>query len=45
VFPAPTGGKPIRYGIYDLHRNEGSVSVGLITIRRLSLVWAGEVGI
>ena len=26
---ATTGGKPIPYGIYDLHRNEGWVSVGI----------------
>ncbi len=29
VIPAPTGGKAIPYGVYDLHRNEGWVSVGI----------------
>lgn len=29
VIPGPTGGKAIPYGVYDLHRNEGWVSVGV----------------
>ena len=29
VIPALTGGKAIPYGVYDLHRNEGWVSVGI----------------
>ena len=29
VIQAPTGGKAIPYGVYDLHRNEGWVSVGI----------------
>jgi transposase len=29
VIPGATGGKAIPYGIYDLHRNEGWVSVGI----------------
>jgi hypothetical protein len=29
VIPGPAGGKAIPYGIYDLHRNEGWVSVGV----------------
>jgi len=29
VIPGATGGKAIPYGIYDLHRNEGWVSVGV----------------
>jgi Rhodopirellula transposase DDE domain len=29
VIPAPTGGKAIPYGVYDLHRDEGWVSVGI----------------
>jgi Rhodopirellula transposase DDE domain len=29
MIPAPTGGKAIPYGVYDLHRNEGWVSVGI----------------
>ena len=31
---ATTGGKAIPYGIYDLHRNEGWVSVGGHWLRR-----------
>ena len=29
VIPGATGGKAIPYGVYDLHRNEGWVSVGI----------------
>jgi hypothetical protein len=29
VIPGATGGKAIPYGVYDLHRNEGWVSVGV----------------
>ena len=29
IIPGATGGKAIPYGIYDLHRNEGWVSVGV----------------
>ena len=29
VIPSATGGKAIPYGVYDLHRNEGWVSVGI----------------
>jgi Rhodopirellula transposase DDE domain len=29
VIPGPTGGKAIPYGVYDLHRDEGWVSVGI----------------
>jgi hypothetical protein len=29
VIQTPTGGKAIPYGVYDLHRNEGWVSVGI----------------
>ena len=29
IIPGATGGKAIPYGVYDLHRNEGWVSVGI----------------
>jgi hypothetical protein len=29
VIPGATGAKAIPYGVYDLHRNEGWVSVGI----------------
>ena len=41
---ATTGGKAIPYGIYDLHRNEGWVSVGIITTPRASRYGRSSVG-